>query len=162
VGTRVHSITPFVNPWILFIGEKGPYFLFSNLDSRPLPNVPHELGVRSSAIWSTYPTEEVFRTPAPERSGNGFRRPAPPQCVEMRLNRRRRHAERRRRALRSASHLRRGRGASFPDIFLAKMEVRAMMFGNEDFAQSREQGKRARDHRPQPDTRAKTEEIFFV
>ena len=37
-----------------------------------------------------------------------------------------------------------------------------MMFGNEDFAQSRAQGKRARDHRPQPDTRAKMEENFFV
>ncbi len=36
-----------------------------------------------------------------------------------------------------------------------------MMFGNEDFAQSREQGKRVRDHRLQPDTRAKAEENFY-
>ena len=114
-------------------------------------------------IWRTdlsylinVPQQELFRAQAKERAGSGFWRPALRQCVEMRSNWRRRHADP---SLCLASF-----GAArfkFLDIFLAKTEAHATLISNEDLEIERSGEMRTCGLRPQLGTRAEQEDEFF-
>jgi hypothetical protein len=127
---------------------------------RPPLTVPQELA-RERADSTNVHAREVFRALGPERAGSGFWRPALLQGVECdrigdgaTLSRRQ--------ASRFASHLSARQDSNFLDIFLAKTEIGVMMFGNENFVQSRRV--RNESSRPKSTTRRanlKRRQIFL-